>query len=279
MRSQMKTALQVAAGCVMAVLFSAGSASALPAGWTCLGNCSVAPSGADGDVTLAPGGVQFDWVSDDGGISLAGAGGPDLNLGQETDGSIARSVVFAADAGDLLEFDFNYITTDGTLSFIEYGWARLLDAALNPVALLFTARTTPLANGNAVPGPNMPAIDPNVTLTPPSIPMQPAPSGGGPNFSPLGGDSGACFTGVVANGCGLTGWIHSAYVVQAGGNYILEFGVTNWGDTAFDSAFAFAGTQIDGTPIGGVPEPASLLLLGTGMALVARRVQSRRRRA
>ena len=277
MRSQTKTVLQLAAGCVVAVLFSAGSASALPAGWSCLGNCSVNQSGADGDVTLAPGNVQFDWVSDDGGIDLSGPGGPDLNLGEETDGSIARSVVFAADAGDLLEFDFNYITTDGTLTYIEYAWARLLDSALNPVALLFTARTTPLASGNAVPGPGMPPIAAGVTLNPTNIPMQPSPGGGGPNFSPLGGNSGACFTGVVANGCGLTGWISSTYTIPNAGTYILEFGVTNWQDTAFDSAFAFAGTQIDGTPIGGVPEPASLLLLGTGMALVARRVQRRKR--
>ncbi len=274
-----RLALHIAAGCSLALLAGLpGTASALPGGWTCLGNCNVAPHGPDGDVTAPPGGGTYNWVTDTGGVSQTVLGGQDLNLGSETDGSIARSVVFSATAGGKLAFDFNYITSDGTLSFIEYAWARVLTPSLDPVALLFTARTTPLADGNAVPGPGMPPIDLNVTLTPNNIPMQAAPSGGGPNFSPLGGDSGSCFTGVIANGCGLTDWIHSEYVFQETGNFILEFGVVNWGDTAFDSAFAFAGTTIEGEPIEDptVPEPGTLALLGLALTIAARRLRSRR---
>jgi hypothetical protein len=55
---------------------------------------------------------------------------------------------------------------------------------------------------------------------------------------------------------------------MSAGNYILEFGVVNWDDTAFQSGLALAGTTIEGTPIGtpvSSPEPASLLLFGTAL--------------
>jgi hypothetical protein len=69
-------------------------------------------------------------------------------------------------------------------------------------------------------------------------------------------------------GCGYTGWIASDYTILAAGNYMLQFGVANWDDIAFDSGLAFDGLTVGGNPIedNNVPEPNSLALLGLGMA-------------
>jgi hypothetical protein len=262
-----KLALHVGAACVLVALSGMpGIASALPAGWTCIGNCNVAPHGPDGDVTAPPGGGTYNWVSTVGAPSNAGL---DVPPNSETNGSIARSVVFSATAGDKLEFDFNYITSDGSI-YIEYAWARVLNPALADVALLFTARTTP-SPGNTVPGPGMPPLGAGVVLEPATIPI----IAGAPEFSPLGGHSNTCF----AAGCGLTDWVHSTYTILDSGDYILEFGVVNWLDTDYDSAFAFAGTTIAGEPIEDptVPEPGTVALLGLGLAVAAYRLRSRRR--
>jgi hypothetical protein len=229
-----------------APLFDAG----IPAGWTAVGNAGT--SGANGVVSLAPtGGSQYGWVSTANGVNgvaLPGVGGS----GNGTNGSTLRSTVFSAAAGDALEFNFNYVTSDGS-GFADYAWARLLDASFNEVALLFTARTTP--SGSIVPGFSMPA--PAATLTPASVSI----IGGAPSWSPLGGSSGSCY----ASGCGYTGWVGSSYDIASAGNYMLEFGVTNWNDTQYDSGLAFDGITVGGTPIGQVPEPMSLALLGLGM--------------
>jgi hypothetical protein len=224
--------------------------SGIPAGWTTVGNAGT--SGADGLVSLAPsGGNQYGWVSTRNGangVALPGVGGS----GSGTNGSTLRSTAFSADAGEDLEFQFNYVTSDGA-GYADYAWARLLDTTFNQVALLFTARTAPA--GSIVPGFSMPA--PAATLTPLSVPI----IGGNPFWGPLGGSSGSCYSA----GCGYTGWIGSSYTIANAGNYILEFGVTNWIDTLYDSGLAFDGITVGGDPITQVPEPASLALLGLGM--------------
>ncbi|MFT3848787.1 MAG: NF038132 family protein [Propionivibrio sp.] len=256
-RKSNTTKLAVVASAVFSV-FMAGEASAtafdggIPAGWTGVGNYGTL--GANGVVTTSPEGGNYGWVSTAGGASTLGAN--DLNIGDETNGSLLRSGVFSAAAGDSLNFYFNYVTSDGS-SYIEYAWARLLDAALNPVALLFTARTTP--TGDTVPGFGLPPIE--ATIIPTSTPIIP----GGPSWSALGGSSGDCWL----TGCGYTGWIESEYTIANAGNYILEFGVVNWADTAFDSGMAFDGITVGGVPIdpnGEVPEPATLALVGLGLA-------------
>lgn len=227
-----------------------------PAGWTGVG--TVGTGTPNGDVGATPGGhTEYLFVTTDGG---ADGGGNLLSLGQETNGSRLTSPLFAANAGDALEFYFNYVTSDGA-GYADYAWARLLDASDTQVALLFTARTVP-APGNIVPGTGMPS--PDATLDPPVVSIiLGTHSSGGPLWDELGGSSGACFD----DGCGLSGWVKSIYKISTAGNYRLQFGVTNWNDDSYDSGMAIAGATIGGTPIDPqpVPEPASLALLGLGL--------------
>lgn len=229
----------------------------VPTGWVGTGN---AGSGtADGDITAAPtASGEYTYVSTNGGVSgvgsLPGVGG----TGTATNGSTLKTSLFSAVAGDTLQFYFNYMTSDGS-GFADYAWARLLDNSGAEVALLFTARTTP--GGDTVPGFGMPA--PAATLTPASVTI----NDNATNWSALGADSGTCFD----TGCGSTGWVESEYVVAAGGNYMLEFGVTNWNDQIYDSGMAIAGANIGGNPINPddtapVPLPAAgwMLLAGLG---------------
>ena len=249
---------------VSAVAFSselvAGTFDAgIPATWNCVGTCGT--SGADGVVTIAPPGTSsaYGWVSTLNGVTgevLTGITGFGSGAGS-TNGSTLTSSLFSANAGDALTFYYNYITSDGA-TFADYAWAKLLDSSNNQVAMLFTARTTDIPGGNSAPGFGMPAN--SATLTPALVSI----TGGAPSWSPLGASSSTCY----AIGCGYTGWIASDYAILAAGNYMLQFGVANWDDIAFDSGLAFDGLTVGGNPIedNNVPEPNSSALLGLGIA-------------
>ena len=247
---------------VSAALAAALVAQSAYAG-TCIGNCgTLSPNGV---VTAPPGATTYSYVSTylgvDGAGQLSGIGG--------TNGTTYITPAFAANSGDLLNFNFDYVTSDGA-GYDDYAWAALLDTSLNPVAILFTARTEPA--GPIVPGVGLPAA--NATLTPSPVTI----ISGGPMWDPLGPWSGTCYDA----GCGYTGWVNSKYTIPTGGNYVLSFGVSNWIDTVWDSGMAFSGITIAGTPIDdAVPEPATwaMMLLGFGFVGGAMRTAKRRQKA
>lgn len=259
----MKLFPQILAAVAVAAISSAASAqsfsSGIPAGWAGVG--SYGTLAANGVVTLAPsGGSQYGYVSTANGVS----GVSPFSLGGNTTGSYLRSTVFSASAGDALNFNFNYVTSDGA-GYADYGWARLLNADLTQAALLFTARTT--TSGNTVPGFGLPATQ--ATVSPSPI------TAGAPSWSALGSSSGTCYSG----GCGFTGWVSSTYAIQNAGNYILEFGAINWSDSAYQTGLAFDGITVAGVPISAVPEIESFAMLLAGLGIVgaiARRRQSRK---
>jgi hypothetical protein len=247
---------------------------------SCIGNCGT--GFANGDVNPAPGFSSYSYVSTFGGVIGAGII-PTGAIGGETDGSLLTSGLFSASANSALSFNFNYITSDGTVTFPDYGWAALENASGNLVALLFTAQTTP--TGNTSPGFGLPI--PAATLNPVSTVIQHGsgasgcattpctfPSGGGPVWSYLGPSAGACY----ADGCGLTGWINASYTIQNAGTYQLAFGVVNYTDQAFDSGLAIDGAQVNGVPVDveDTPEPSYLVALGLGLSAMAAAVWRRR---
>lgn len=216
--------------------------------------------GANGVVTASPQGGNYRYITTNGGLDgvgqLSGVGG----VGEATNGSLYVTDSFTAAAGEVLDFHFNYITSDGA-GYADYAWVALRPSAGADI-VLFTARTT--ASGDTVPGFDLPGISLGVDLVPDATPI----IAGGPAWSPLGGNSGQCFS----TGCGYTGWIQSLYTVAVAGTYSLVFGVTNWDDTSYQSGLAWDGVKIgdviiddpDG-PSTDVPEPAALALFGLGV--------------
>ncbi len=238
---------------VVVLLTTAAIAAPIPAGYTCTGNCGT--MGASGVVTLSPyGSAAYMYISTESG--LGGVGGTPTGGVVGTNGTLLVSPVFSANVDDILAFYFNYVTSDGS-GYPDFAWAAVADPSLTSVTYLVTAKTLP--SGSIIPGQGMPAID--ATLTPPSVPI----IGGGPLWNALGGSSGSCW----AAGCGYTGWVLSEYKIPTAGDYVLAFGVMNANDLAYQSGLAIDGATIAGKPIEGtVPEPTSLLLLGTGLSAI-----------
>lgn len=212
---------------------------------------------------------------------------------QSENGSVLRSSAFSAAQGDSLSLQFNFVSTDGR-GYEDYAWARLVRAGSNDTAAwLYTARSDRSARGSVVPG-NVLKRQVDGSL-PDELDAQ-LNNGDSVGFNvsstvwaPLGGWSGSCWTD--ANTCGPSGWIVSDYDFAQGGDYVLEMGVVNWGDEAFDSALAFdfrglrsadfsdlrvLGPDPDG---GTVPVPATPTLVLAGLGLVAARSRQRRRQS
>jgi PEP-CTERM motif len=249
-------------GVAVLVLLAIASFPAVAVADTCTGNCGTA--GADGVVGLSPAGnSSYQWVSTNLGVIGVGVL-PTGALGSETNGSTFATSLFAATAGDPLNFFFNYTSSDGAQpdlgEFSDYAWAALFDSSNNVAALLFTARTS--ASGQAIPAFGAPP--PNATLTPSTVTV----SADATTWSPLGpSSSGTCF----GPGCGTTGWVLSSFNIPATGDYYLKVGAVNWRDEAFDSGLAFDGITVAGKPITPTPpptttpEPATVLMLAGGL--------------
>lgn len=94
--------------------------------WTCVGQCGA--SAADGDIVLSPlASPAYGYVATAG--STAYGASPLVlgsnSRGSETNGSVITSGAFNAATGDLLDVQFNYVSTDGK-GYDDYAWARLL---------------------------------------------------------------------------------------------------------------------------------------------------------
>ena len=103
------------------IALSAASAPAFSQ--TCTGNCGT--GSPNGVVTAPPGGGNYQYVSTNGGANGAGQ----ISTVGGTNGSEYITAPFAASANDALNFNFNYVTSDGA-GFSDYAFAELLWAEL-----------------------------------------------------------------------------------------------------------------------------------------------------
>ena len=236
--------------------------------WICTGQCGASVS--QGDIVLSPfASPAYGFVTTSGSEAL---GVSPLSLGansrgEETNGSRLVSAPFHAEAGDRLEVQFNYASTDGK-GFDDYAWARIVSAAGGEtVAWLFTARSSNSSTGNIVPGDVLRRedFDPRAVIVNYADYSFTSKTVDDPiDWAPLGASNGTCWRD-NAQGCGFTGWLMSRHDFAAAGEFRLELGVVNWGDGAYDSGLAF---DVRGLTAA-VPEPGMPATLLAGLALVA----------
>lgn len=242
------------------------------AAWDCLGNCGSMDQ--QGDVSLSPlGNARYGYVSTansfEFGVSPVSLS--DNHLGSETNGSKFLSGSFSAGTNDRLSIHFNYVSTDGN-GYDDYAWARLVNADQGnaTVAWLFTARSTNSGTKNIIPGDvvDKTDFDPDLRLTNYNTWDFTAKT---VNWAPLAGSNNTCWEN-NAKGCGYTGWLESSFTFTAVGNYRVEVGVTNWGDTAYDSGLAFDFQTLTDSRTGApapVPEPGQYAMMLAGLGLMA----------
>jgi PEP-CTERM motif len=256
------------------ILFLAAITAGIGRASTCTGNCGT--DTANGDVTNPPGFSSYFYVSTTG--APTGGGTLPSVFGAtgvtSTNGSTYTTSAFTATAGEFVNFEFNYVTSDGS-GYPDYAWAALMSTTGGTDYLIFSAQTQPI--GNTVPGQTLPALAIGTSLSPSTSPiMAGSGSTGGPVWAELGTWSGDCY----AAGCGLTGWIQSNFNGEAAGNYVLEFGVSNTNDEEFDSGLAFAGVEVGGVSITSTtPEPSSFGFLAAGIGALALAARLRKRTA
>jgi hypothetical protein len=245
------------------------------ASWACLGQCGASP--AQGNIGLSPFASPAYGFVTTAGSTVYGASPLALDSnsrGIEANGSRILSAPFQALAGDRIDVQFNYASTDGK-GFDDYAWARLVDAQTNAlVAWLFTARSSNSSTGNIVPGDVLRRedFDPRTTIVNyESFEFTSMTADNPIDWAPLGQSNGTCWRD-NAQGCGFTGWLQSRYSFAQAGSYRLEVGVVNWGDEAYDSGLAFDVRGLVAT----VPEPAAWQLLMAALLLGGIRVRSGR---
>ena len=155
------------------------------------------------------------------------------------EGTIIQSIPFAATAGDVLTFDFNFLT-------MEPGRTAPGAPVPSPTPLpdfaFFTIQD--FAAGPAL-------VGGGVIADSLSSPLVPSPS---PLFA------GGMETGVLTTTPGHT--------FASTGTYVLTIGVIDWGDPFVDS-----GLVVDNVVLTLIPEPATMSLLGMGLAAFALRAR------
>jgi hypothetical protein len=203
-----------------------------------------------------------------------------------TEGTYMKSPTFTAAAGQQLNFQFSFITQDGSGEFSDWASAYLVPVTANgaltggPSLNLFTARTG--SNNQVVPGVGFTGFPAGLTLTPSTASLQgntfylnPATGGtssGDPNASQYGPTR---YPNTGAPG-GSTPWIDANFVFNGSdtGTYDLVMAVSNVGDDNYSTGLLFTGQSISGggpivPPNGSVPEPGTVSLIGAALAGLA----------